>query len=55
MENLQAAIPTGDLSPMIAVLLKSLPPTGSEWPRDARDQWMRIFEMTLDNLYKDKE
>jgi len=50
-----AAIPTGDLNPMISVLLKSLPPIGSEWSRDAREQWMRIFEMTLDNLYKDKE
>jgi hypothetical protein len=56
METPQTAtIPSGDLNPMISVLLKSLPPIGSEWSRDAREQWMRIFEMTLDNLYKDKE
>jgi len=50
-----AGLPSGNLSPMIEVLLKSLPPIGSEWSREAREQWMRIFEMTLDNLYKDKE
>jgi hypothetical protein len=47
-------VPSGDVSLMISVLLKSLPPVGSEWSREAREQWMRIFEMTLDNLYKDK-
>jgi hypothetical protein len=47
-------MPTGDVSPMIALLLKSLPPAGSEWSREAREQWMRIFEMALDTIYKDK-
>jgi hypothetical protein len=53
METPQTA-PTGELDPMLATLLEALPPSGSEWSRDAREQWLRILHRALDRLYKDK-
>ena len=54
MDTLTLYPPTEGRDPMLATLLEALPPSGSEWSRDAREQWMRILQMTLDRLYKDK-
>jgi hypothetical protein len=55
VENPQTFTPSGDLDTMLSMLVESLPPSGSEWSREARDQWMRIFERALDRVYKDKD
>ncbi|MHB8381861.1 MAG: hypothetical protein ACYDC3_05920 [Candidatus Binataceae bacterium] len=53
MENQnQQFAPSSDTSPVLSFLLKSLPPSGSEWSRDARQQWMRMLELALDEMYK---
>ncbi|HUA33127.1 MAG TPA: hypothetical protein VMA09_05940 [Candidatus Binataceae bacterium] len=44
--------PSGDVNPVLSFLLKSLPPSGSDWPQDARQQWMRMLELALDEMYK---
>jgi hypothetical protein len=36
---------------MISILLESMPAPGSSWPREARAQWMLVFERTLDAIY----
>lgn len=54
MDTLALYPQTEGRDPMLATLLEALPPSGSEWSRDAREQWMRILQMTLDRLYKDK-
>ncbi len=55
MENHQEPITsTGDLDPMLSMLLEELPTPGSEWSLDARQQWMRIFERALNRIYKNK-
>jgi hypothetical protein len=48
----QQFTPSGDASPVLAFLLKSLPPSGSRWSHDARQQWMRMLELALDEMYK---
>jgi hypothetical protein len=53
MENQEIAS-TGELDPMLAMVLEELPPTGSEWSREAREQWLRILQRALDRVYKDK-
>jgi hypothetical protein len=40
-----------EVSPMVAILIESMPAPGSIWPRDARTQWLAILERTLDALY----
>ena len=42
---------SGDVNPVLSFLLKSLP-SGSEWSHDARQQWMRMLELALDEMYK---
>ena len=56
MENAQRQFtPSGDISPALTFLLKSLPPSGAEWSRGAREQWMRMLELALDEMYKPSE
>ena len=40
-----------EVSPMIGILLESLPAPGASWPAEARAQWTAVFERTLDALY----
>ena len=40
-----------ETAPMVGILIESMPAPGSTWPRDARAQWMTVFERTLDALY----
>jgi len=54
METPHLPVASGELDPMLATLFEDLPPSGSEWPRDARDQWLRILQRTIDRVYKDK-
>jgi hypothetical protein len=42
------------LNPLLASLIEELPVTG-EWTRDEHALWMRLFQRTLDKLYKVKE
>jgi len=46
--------PSGEMNPLLATLVEELPASG-EWTRDERDLWMRLFQRTLDKLYKVKE
>lgn len=46
--------PQGPVDPMVTMLFESLPPSGSEWSRDARDQWLQILQRAFDRVYKDK-
>jgi len=56
MENAQRQFtPSGDISPVLNFLLKSLPPSGAEWPRHAREQRMRMLELALDEMYTPSE
>jgi hypothetical protein len=48
----QRFTPSGDTSPVLAFLLKSLPPTGSQWSDAARQEWMRMLNVALDEMYK---
>ncbi|MGO9449703.1 MAG: hypothetical protein ACLQDV_01470 [Candidatus Binataceae bacterium] len=50
----QTIQPAGELNPLLAALIEELPASGSEWPREAKDQWLRILQRTLDRLYPDK-
>jgi len=50
----QTNMTTGDLDPMLSMLLESLPPSGSEWSSDARQQWFEILRRAFDRIYKDK-
>jgi hypothetical protein len=43
-----------DLDPMLLMLLASLPPSGSAWSNDARQQWLAILQRALDLIYKEK-
>lgn len=43
-----------EIAPMISVLLESMPAPGSNWPRDARAQWMLVLERTLDAIYPEE-
>jgi hypothetical protein len=36
---------------MIQILLDSMPQPGSNWPAEARAQWLVVFERTLDAIY----
>jgi hypothetical protein len=36
---------------LIGILIESMPAPGSSWPRDARAQWLKVLERTLDALY----
>jgi hypothetical protein len=54
METTHTPPPTGDLDPMLATLFEDLPPSGSEWSQDARDQWLSILRRTFGRVYKDK-
>ena len=40
-----------EVSPMIGILLESMPAPGASWTAAARAQWMAVFECTLDALY----
>jgi len=50
----QTITATGDLDPMLSMLFESLPPSGSEWSSDARQQWLEILRRAFDHVYKDK-
>ena len=50
----QQLTPAGDINPLLASLIEELPTTG-EWTRDEHDLWIRLFQRTLDKLYKVKE
>jgi hypothetical protein len=54
METLHTPAPTGDMDPMLATLFEDLPPSGSEWSQDARDEWLRILRRAFSRVYKDK-
>lgn len=54
MEISHTPAPSGDLDPMLATLFEDLPPSGSEWSRDAREQWLRILQRAFDRVYKDE-
>ncbi len=54
MDQPQAITATGDLDPMLSMLFESLPPSGSEWSSDARQQWLEILRRAFDRVYKDK-
>jgi hypothetical protein len=54
MDVSRTPTPSGDLDPMLATLFEELPASGSEWSRDARDQWLRILQRAFDRVYKDK-
>jgi hypothetical protein len=40
-----------EISPMISILLESMPAPGTDWPHAARAQWTAVFDRTLDALY----
>lgn len=46
--------PVSETNPLLLALFDELPPQGTEWSRDAREQWLRILQRTLDRLYPDK-
>jgi hypothetical protein len=50
----QTNIATGELDPMVSMLFESLPPSGSEWSNDARQQWLDILRRAFDRVYKEK-
>jgi hypothetical protein len=54
MEQPQTITSTGDIDPMLSMLFESLPPSGSEWSNDARQQWLEILRRAFDRVYKDK-
>jgi len=51
-QNQQLA-PSGEINPFLASLIEELPADG-ELTRDEHDLWMRLFQRTLDKLYKVK-
>jgi len=53
MEQPQTTTAMGDLDPMLLMLFESLPPSGSEWSSDARQQWLEILRRAFDRVYKD--
>ncbi|HKM99615.1 MAG TPA: hypothetical protein VJX23_03810 [Candidatus Binataceae bacterium] len=52
--EIPAIQPSGEVNPLLASLIEELPATG-EWTRDEHDLWMRLFQRTMDKLYKVKE
>jgi hypothetical protein len=40
-----------ETTPMIGILIESMPAPGSSWAPEARAQWMAVLERTLDTLY----
>ena len=40
-----------ETTPMIGILIESMPAPGSSWPRAARAQWLAVLERTLNVLY----
>lgn len=54
MDQPQTITATGDIDPMLSMLFESLPPSGSEWSSDARQQWLEILRRAFDHVYKDK-
>ncbi|MGH9830958.1 MAG: hypothetical protein ACREDR_47745, partial [Blastocatellia bacterium] len=55
MEPVRSITPTGDVDPMLSMLFESLPPSGSEWSRAARQQWLDILRRAFERVYKDKD
>jgi hypothetical protein len=46
--------PTG-IDPIIAGLLKRLPPSGALWPKSQRKLWLQLLEGSFDLIYSDTE
>lgn len=40
-----------EVSPMIGILLESLPAPGASWPAGARAQWQTILDRALDRIF----
>ncbi len=40
-----------DLDPLLMALLRKIPPTGDEWPKDQRVRWFRTFAMNVSQIY----
>jgi hypothetical protein len=49
------AAPVDSANPALLALFDMVPPTGSEWSRQERQQWMEFAERLFNRLYKDKE
>ena len=47
--------PTDSANPALLALFDLVPPTGSEWSREERRQWIEFAERLFNRLYKDKE
>jgi hypothetical protein len=47
--------PSGELHPMIAILLQVLPEAGTAWPQNARAKWMQALSKSFDTIYKTGE
>jgi hypothetical protein len=41
-----------DQNAALAPLRKALPEAGTEWPREARQMWLKILEEMFDVMYK---
>ena len=54
METGQQPILPPTSNAFLAPLISVLPQPGSEWSREARDQWLTILKATFDLMYKDK-
>jgi hypothetical protein len=47
--------PSSDLNPALLALFDMLPPAGSEWSIEKREEWLRFAAAMFNRLYKDKD
>lgn len=52
--NHAQAQPNTDLNPALLALFDMLPPAGSAWSVEKREEWLRFAAMMFNRLYKDK-